>query len=95
MTTWRATPKFTVEAGLRLEDSTISSTGDVVLTKTLFYPKPRILLSWNVDKNTQLRARAERVLGQLNFNDFVATSNLSAAGVNAGNPTLNPDQHDH
>jgi hypothetical protein len=36
--------------------------------------------------------RFERVVGQLNFNDFVASSSLTTLGVTAGNPNLDPEQ---
>ncbi|HWE47479.1 MAG TPA: TonB-dependent receptor [Caulobacteraceae bacterium] len=88
--TWRATPKFTVEAGLRLEDSTISSSGDVVLSKTLFFPKPRLLLTWSPDTDNQIRLRAEREVGQLDFKNFAASATLNGNGVVAGNPNLEP-----
>ncbi|HEY3813420.1 MAG TPA: TonB-dependent receptor [Caulobacteraceae bacterium] len=88
--TWRATPKFTVEAGMRAEDSTISSTGDVVLSKTLFFPKPRLLLTWSPDDNNQIRLRAEREVGQLDFKNFAASATLNGNGVVAGNPNLEP-----
>ena len=90
--TWRPTPKFTVEAGVRVEDSTIESTGDVALTKTLIYPKPRVLLTWAPDPDNQVRVRVEREVGQLDFNSFVASSSLNGSGVLAGNPNLNPSQ---
>jgi len=48
---------------------------------------------WTPIPATQLRLRYEREVGQLNFNDFVASSNLSnSLGVTAGNPNLNPEQ---
>ncbi|HEY5337864.1 MAG TPA: TonB-dependent receptor, partial [Rhizomicrobium sp.] len=92
--TWKFDPDWTLEAGARFEFSTIAEIGDIDQSRTFFYPKPRVLLTWNVDTDTQLRARYEVVLGQLNFSNFVATSNLSASGINAGNPNLQPDQHD-
>ena len=88
--TWRATPTFTVEAGLRLEDSTIASSGDVVLSKSLFYPKPRVVLTWSPDADNQLRLRAEREVGQLDFKNFTAAAALNSNGVTAGNPNLVP-----
>ena len=88
--TWRATPTFTVEAGLRLEDSTISSSGDVALSKSLFYPKPRLLLTWSPDADNQVRLRVEREVGQLDFKNFTAAAALNANGVAAGNPNLLP-----
>ena len=91
--TWRPAPKWTVDGGLRYEVSTIAAEGDVVLEKTLRYLKPRIAVSWSPGEDTQLRARFEREVDQLNFNDFVASGGLnSAGGVTAGNPDLNPGQ---
>ena len=92
--TWKFLPDWTLEAGARFEYSIIAETGDANQSRSFFYPKPRLVLTWNADKDTQLRARYERVLGQLDFGNFVASSNLSASGVNAGNPNLEPDQHD-
>lgn len=90
--TWRASPKFSLEAGLRAETSTITSEGDVELEKTLNFLKPRALATWTPADGWQVRARVEREIGQLNFNDFVASSNLSAGAVLVGNPDLNPAQ---
>jgi outer membrane receptor protein involved in Fe transport len=90
--TWKITPELSLEAGMRMEFSEISSTGDTSKDRSFFYPKPRALLAWAVDDQTQLRLRAEKVLGQLNFTDFVASSNLAGYGVAAGNADLRPEQ---
>lgn len=50
-------------------------------------------MTWSPDKDTQICLRYERVLGQLNFNNFIATSSLASTGVMGGNPNLEPDQH--
>ena len=94
-TTWKPTGKLTLEAGLRTEASQIASTGDVVLTKTLVFPKPRAVATWSPDADDQIRLRAEREVGQLDFSDFVASSHLGtgSGSVQAGNPDLTP-QHD-
>lgn len=91
--TWKISPDWMLEAGTRFEVSTISETGYVDQSRSFSYPKPRLVLTWTASKNTQLRLRYERVVGQLDFSNFVASSNLSASGVNAGNPDLKPDQH--
>ena len=91
--TWRFDPDWVLEAGARAEFSTISESGSVSLSRSFFYPKPRVLLAWTPAKQTQVRLRAERVLGPLDFGNFVASSNLSAYGVSAGNPNLAPDRH--
>jgi outer membrane receptor protein involved in Fe transport len=90
--TWKILQTLSLEAGSRFEFSTIHESGDTDSTRSFFYPKPRALLSWSPDDRTQLRLRAERTVGQLNFSDFVASSNLSAYGVAAGGAQLRPDQ---
>jgi outer membrane receptor protein involved in Fe transport len=91
--TWKITDAWMLEAGARFEFSTIGEIGDVDLTRKFFYPKPRVIATWTPDKGTQVRLRYERVLGQLDFNNFIATSSLASTGVTAGNPNLEPDQH--
>ncbi|MDP2212901.1 TonB-dependent siderophore receptor [Phenylobacterium sp.] len=91
--TWRARPGLTAEAGLRRETSSISSTGDVNLEKSLAFTKPRLSLAWSAGGGRQLRLRVEREVGQLNFDDFVASSSaVSTGAVLAGNPDLRPQQ---
>ena len=91
--TWRPSAAWTIDAALRYESSDISSSGDVALGKSLAYAKPRLAVSWTPVPATQVRLRYEREVGQLNFNDFVASSNLTnSLGVTAGNPNLNPEQ---
>jgi len=90
---WRPSAAWTVDGGVRFEASEISSEGDVVLEKTLSFLKPRLAVSWQAMPNTQLRARVERVVGQLNFDDFVAGADFEeGTGVTVGNPDLDPEQ---
>ncbi len=89
--TWNATPRLTAEAGVRVEESRITSSGDVVSERSLFYPKPRLQLTWAFQNGDQIRFRAEREVSQLNFDDFTAqAANLNTGTVHTGNPTLNP-----
>lgn len=89
--TWRPRPRFTVEAGFRGEASKIAASGDVTEGKTLVYPKPRLVLTWEADGADQLRLRGEREVGQLNFDDFAASNvSLSDGPIHAGNPNLVP-----
>ena len=89
--TWQATPKLTVEGGIRVETSQIASTGDVVSTESFTYPKPRGVITWSPDPSDQLQLRLEREVSQLDFGYFTASGTLGA-GEHAGNPTLTPDQ---
>jgi outer membrane receptor protein involved in Fe transport len=92
--TWKFDSELTLEIGARFEFSTISETGDTHKERSFFYPKPRALLTWAPDANTQIRARFERVVGQIDFGNFIATSDLGGSGVSAGNSDLRPDQRD-
>src|SRR5262249_11722434 len=53
---WRPLSKLTIEGGLRQEGSQIESSGDVVLSKELFFTKPRLLATWAPTGDTQVRA---------------------------------------
>lgn len=89
---WRPNAVWTLEGGLRYEASAIESSGDVSLEKTLYYPKPRLAATWAPNKSTQVRFRFERMVDQLDFDDFVADSSLNTGVVTAGNPDLVPEQ---
>lgn len=91
-TTYRVNPDLTVEAGLRLEASTISQSGDSQSEKSLFFAKPRFLASWTPMPDNQLRFRFERELGQLDFSDFAASADLDEENVSGGNIDLEPEQ---
>jgi hypothetical protein len=88
---WQVREDLTFDAGLRAEYSTLSQPGGTVAPRSLFYPKPRAQLSWSPDENTQLRLRAERRVGQLNFGDFISSANLTQGNITAGNPDILPD----
>ncbi len=90
---WRPSDTLSLDASLRYEHSKVVSAGDVVLGKPLQFIKPRLALTWAPTASRQLRLRVEREVGQLNFNDFVASANIgSASGVVTGNPDLNPEK---
>jgi outer membrane receptor protein involved in Fe transport len=90
--TWRPWDRLSAEAGLRVETSTISASGDVVSSRRLTFAKPRLILSWSPYDNDQIRIRFEREVGQLAFTQFVATASLNGTGIVAGNPNLLPQQ---
>lgn len=90
--TWRVNPKLMLEGGVRLEASTIKQSGDANQEKSFFFAKPRFLATWTPFENNQFRFRFERELGQLNFNDFAASAELSDGNVFGGNVNLEPEQ---
>lgn len=91
--TWKPGSRLTIETGLRFEASKISSSGDVVLEKTLQFAKPRLLVTWSPNDKDQVRLRVEREVGQLDFGQFVASSSLNTGVITAGNPDLDPQQN--
>ena len=90
--TWRSRPNLSVEAGLRLEGSTITQSGDADQEKSFFFAKPRFLATWTPWADNQFRFRFERELGQLEFSDFAASANLADDDVLGGNVDLKPEQ---
>jgi hypothetical protein len=90
--TWKISPEWLFEAGSRFEYSTISEQSDTNQSRSFFYPKPRAVLTWSPDSHDQVRLRYERIVGQLDFGNFIATSNLGGSGVTSGNSDLRPDQ---
>jgi len=91
-TTWRPNPKFTFEAGVRVEVSEISQSGDSNQAKSFVFPKPRVQMTWTPWAGQQFRFRAEREVGQLDFGDFVASADIDIGQVEGGNPDLEPQK---
>jgi outer membrane receptor protein involved in Fe transport len=87
---WRFDPDWLLEAGAKFEYSTIGAQG--IPSRSFNFLKPRLLLSWSPIENGQIRVRAERVVGQLDFNNFIASSDFASNGVSAGNLAIRPDQ---
>jgi hypothetical protein len=90
--TWRPSPRWTIEAGMRVEVSEISQSGDTDLSKSFVYPKPRLQTTFTPAPGHQFRLRVEREVGQLDFGDFVASADIDIGQVEAGNPDLEPQK---
>lgn len=90
--TWRMRPDLTLESGLRIERSVLSQSGDADQEKSFVFAKPRVLLTWTPGSGHQLRLRLEREVGQLDFDDFAASAELSNETVFGGNVHLEPEQ---
>jgi hypothetical protein len=90
---WSLLKNWHLELGFRVENSNISTASQGAQTNESFtFPKPRALLSWDVTKADQLRVRAEREVGQLDFSDFAASADLARGTVSAGNAHLQPQR---
>lgn len=89
---WKPIEALTLEGGARYETSTIRQIGEGARERSFEYLKPRFLATWLPMQGTTVRFRAERVLGQLDFGDFVSTANLTTGVVASGNPDLEPNK---
>jgi hypothetical protein len=89
---WKAGDALDLEAALRIEQSTIAQRGDAALQRSFRYAKPRIAARWSPDADDRFRLSLSREVGQLDFEDFVASASLDTGSVSAGNAELRPDQ---
>ena len=87
---WQIAPDWSLDTGVRYEFSTIGAQG--IASRSFNFLKPRLLLSWSPAPGHQFRLRAERLVGQLDFSNFIASSDFASNGINAGNLGLKPDQ---
>ena len=89
---WRPSKQWSLEAGLRVEQSTIEQSGDTQKERSFTYPKPRISATWSPTEDDQLRLRVERELGQLNFQEFASEVDLNSGLQSTGNSDLEPNK---
>lgn len=85
-------PTLSLQASGGAEYSQLSQSGPAGLTRQFVRPKGQLALAWKPSTATDVSLKLERVVGQLEFGDFVASGNLSAGTVNAGNARLVPPQ---
>ena len=85
-------PNVTLQLSGGGEYSQLTQTGAGGLSRTFYRPKGFINLAWRPRPSLDVSARIERVVGQLNFFDFVASANVSGGFANAGNVNLVPPQ---
>lgn len=85
-------PNLTLQVSLAAEYSQLTQEGAGGLSRTFYRPKGFVNLAWQPRPGFDLSARIERVVGQLNFFDFVASANVSGGTTNAGNADLVPPQ---
>lgn len=88
---WR-TGEWRLEAGAAVETSRLTQSGGPTNETELTYWKPSLQASRAIGEDDQLRFRFYRDVGQLNFEDFAASAELSGGGgVFAGNANLRPE----
>ncbi len=90
---WKPTNGLEIETGLAAEYSSLTQIGSDVGTERSFtFVKPSLDIWYNADESTQIWFSARRDVGQLDFDDFVATINREDNEVLAGNPELAPEK---
>lgn len=90
---WKPIPALEIQTGLAAEFSWLTQTGsDVNENRSFKFVKPSLDIWYNADEFTQLWFSFLRDVGQLDFDDFVATVNRADDEVLAGNPELAPEK---
>jgi len=89
---WKLTPALTLETGFTFEASRITQTGDAQQEREFTYPKPRAILTWQMDPSNQLRASYIRDVAQLDFAEFASTVAVIDNLTTFGNPNLEPEK---
>ena len=74
------------------EYSRISQSGPLGLTRSFWRPKGFASLDWKIASNLNLAGRIERVVGQLDFFDFIASVDLDQDRADGSNVDLRPEQ---
>ncbi|WP_156777175.1 TonB-dependent receptor [Erythrobacter sp. NAP1] len=80
------------QSSLGAEYSKISQSGPLGQTRTFYRPKGFVALDWKASPNINIAGRVERVVGQLNFFDFIASVDLNQERADVTNADLVPQQ---
>src|SRR5690606_22190292 len=89
---WQPGGDGTVEGGVRVERSNLRQSGDTPMVRNFVYVKPRLTAYWERDERDGFHLSLSREVGQLDFEDFVASAALDTGVVSAGNAELEPDK---
>lgn len=89
---WQVAETLKLEAGLTVETSRITQSGDASQEREFTYFKPRLGMTWSPDETNQLRLLVERDIAQLDFTEFASAVSLFDGTVDLGNPDLEPER---
>jgi hypothetical protein len=90
--TWKPIAELSMEAAVKVEHSSLTGQGDAPVNRSFDYTKPRAVISWSPNKDSQIRLRVERETNQIDFGYFVAGSNFINGAITAGNTQVRPPQ---
>lgn len=90
---WRINPRMSLESSLVYESSEIEQSGDFSQSRKFTFFKPKVDYRFDITPQLQFRFLVERMVRQINFVDFVATTDTEDEDSNtlAGNRNLRPD----
>ena len=88
---WKATPKLSFEAELKVENSTISVPA-ANRSDSFTYYKPRFQAVYAFNDATKLSWKVMRQVDQLDFSGFASTVKLQTSQVTLGNAALVPQK---
>ena len=80
------------QASIGGEYSKLSQSGEFGQTRSFYRPKGFVALDWAATETLNISGRAERVVGQLNFSDFLSTVDLNQEREDVTNSSLVPQQ---
>lgn len=80
------------DAGLTLEYSNLTVSGDAEAERTLKFLKPSLALDWKPGDGWHVQVSAKRTVAQLNFFDFIGAAELANDRVDGGNAELLPQR---
>lgn len=91
---WQLNSRLSLESSLFYEDSVISQSSDVNVSRSFDFLKPKLDLRFNMSSSFQFRLSAELDVSQLRFSDFSAAVNDrdEIQDTLAGNPELEQEQ---
>ena len=87
----KPTTGLTIESEFKYEISRIGQSGDAANSRLFQFLKPNFNLTWDRNKQDQIRLSVKRVVGQLNFRDFATSVDVIDDQTNIGNVELRPD----
>lgn len=85
-------PSLQLQVSAGGEYSKISQSGPLGLTRSFWRPKGFVALDWKITPDLNLAGRIERVVGQLDFEDFIASVDVDQDRTNDSNANLRPEQ---
>jgi len=87
---WIINPRMSLESSVLYELSEITQSGDVSKQRDFDFVKPKIDFRYDLTPTLQLRGTIEKIVQQLSFRDFVASTDSrdEDSNVQAGNANL-------